>query len=339
MEQLPVDGQSGVSDRNPTAQEGRAPNRLPIEPICPQIRSIQPGGGVCMQIELFWGRCRRAYLRAFRRRYLTRMRELKLAELDACPHEVLDPRDTKFFRNQGPDCWAPEDDPFAWRDRLPLARAGLAELLILGASCGILAGLLAVVYPPVAWIPALAGLFVLWFFRDPKRTSPSETGQVLAPADGRIASIDEIAHDEFIDGPAVVIGIFLSVFNVHLNRVPAPVRIIGLSYHPGKFLNALRPESARANERLTVRMEESAPPYRRLIVRQIAGAIARRIVCWVRPGDELPAGARFGMIKFGSRTELVLPRQPGFTVAVRRGQRVKAGVSVLARFPNGTHPS
>jgi phosphatidylserine decarboxylase len=130
----------------------------------------------------------------------------------------------------------------------------------------------------------------------------------------------------------VTIGIFLSVFNVHVNRSPVSARVIGLSYRPGKFLNALRPASARENEQLAVRLEEQAFPYRRMIVRQIAGAIARRIVCWLKPGEELACGELFGMIKLGSRTELVLPREPGLQLEVRVGQKVRGGSSILARY-------
>jgi phosphatidylserine decarboxylase len=134
----------------------------------------------------------------------------------------------------------------------------------------------------------------------------------------------------------VLIGIFLSVFNVHINRVPVAARVIGLSYRKGKFLNALRPESARENEQLAVRIEENQAPYRRMIVRQITGAIARRIVCWVKPGDELAAGEQFGMIKLGSRTELVLPREEGLQILVRLGDKVQAGSRPLARYNSST---
>ena len=128
------------------------------------------------------------------------------------------------------------------------------------------------------------------------------------------------------------IGIFLSIFNVHVNRSPVAARVIGLSYSPGKFLNALRPRSARENEQLAVRLQENTPPYRRMIVRQIAGAIARRIVCWVKPGDELQRGSQFGMIKLGSRTELVLSRDEGLSLRLQLGQKVKAGKTVLAQY-------
>jgi len=332
MGQLPVGEQSGRVDKGPAAGASPPAARLEIEPMDPAITSIQPGGGVCMRVELAWGRWRRWYLRTFRRGYLARMRRTRRAELERCPHEILDPRDVKFYRNQGEDCWAAEDDPFRWRDRLPFARAGLAELLIMGGCFFALTMVLAVVWWPVAWVPAVLGLLVVWFFRDPRRVSPGGIGEVVSPADGRVVSIDEVGYDEFIGGPAVVIGIFLSIFNVHMNRMPVAARVIGLTYRRGKFLNAMRPASARENEQLAVRLEENVPPYRRMIVRQIAGAVARRIVCWVRPGEDLERGARFGMIKLGSRTELVLPRQPGLTIEVKRGQKVKAGTSVLARY-------
>ena len=332
MGQLPVEEQAGSPDQCPTAPASTSPNRLQIEPIDPAITSIQPGGGVCMRLELAWGRCRRRYLKTFRRGYLARMRQLRRGELHGCPHEILDPRDVKFYRNQGEDCWAAEDDPFTWRDRLPFVRAGLAELLILGGAFLALTVVLAVAWWPAAWVPAIPALLVVWFFRNPRRVAPGEIGQVVAPADGRVVSIDEVPHDDFIGGPAVVIGIFLSIFNVHVNRMPVAARVIGLTYRRGKFLNAMRPASARQNEQIAVRLEESSPPYRRMIVRQIAGAVARRIVCWARPGEDFGRGASFGMIKLGSRTELVLPRQPGLTVEVKRGQKVKAGASVLARY-------
>jgi phosphatidylserine decarboxylase len=285
-----------------------------------------------MRIELAWGSLRRWYLRKFRQRYVRRMAELRRGEPQGCPHDVLDPRDLKFYRNQTGCGWAQEHDPFSWRDRLPVARVGLAELLLLGGGCFVMSGVVAAVYWPLAWLPAALGLFVVSFFRNPRRAPPAEEGVVVSPADGTIASIEEVEGEEFVEGAAVVIGIFLSVFNVHINRVPDAVRVIGATYRPGKFLNALRAVSARENEQLSLRLQGVAPPYRRVVVRQIAGAIARRIVCWVKPGDELAVGEQFGMIKFGSRTELVLPREPGLRVEARLGQKVKAGTTVLARF-------
>jgi phosphatidylserine decarboxylase len=298
----------------------------------PQITSIQPGGGACMRLELAWGYVRRWYLKIFRPGYVGRMAALRRGDRNVCPFEVLDPRDVKFYRNLGGYYWEKEDDPFAWRDQLPFARVGLAELwLISGAFFGLAVGLVRL-YWPLALIPAVLGLCVVWFFRNPSRSVPQGAGLVVAPADGKVVAIEEIEHDEYIGGPALLIGIFLSVFNVHINRLPVAARVIGLTYRPGKFLNAMRPESARENERLTVRIEENAAPYRRMIVRQIAGLIARRIVCWLKPGDELAAGQQFGMIKLGSRTELVIPRNSTLRLTAKLGDTVKAGASVLARY-------
>ena len=319
------------------ADQGSAGARLAIEPLDPSIGSIQPGGGVCMRIELGWGRWRRLVLRIFRRGYLRRMEALRRGQVNRCPHPVLDPRDTKFFRNQGGYYWELADDPFAWRDRLPVARVGLAELVLLGGGCFVLALMAGLVYWPVSLVPAALGLFVVSFFRNPRRVIPNAPGQVVAPADGKVVAVEELPHDDYVGGRAVLIGIFLSVFNVHINRSPVAARVVGLTYRRGKFLNALRAASAQKNEQMVVRLEENAFPHRRLIVRQIAGAIARRIVCWVAPGENLERGDQFGMIKLGSRTELVLPWEPGLQVRVAVGEHVCAGSSVLAEYGSDAH--
>jgi phosphatidylserine decarboxylase len=261
------------------------------------------------------------------------MTAVRICDGTGCPHEVLDPRDLKYYRNQTGDCWRPEDDPFRWRDQLPFVRAGLGELFILTTICLLLAAAFGYLYWPLAIPCLLASALVVWFFRDPQRVVPTEVGLVVAPADGKVVAIERIEYDPYLEGPALQIGIFLSVFNVHVNRSPVASRIIGLTYKPGKFLNALRPRSAQENEQLAIRLEETHPPYRRYIVRQIAGAIARRIVCWVRPGDSLARGARFGMIKLGSRTELILPAgNHELEIHVQIGQHVKAGHSVIAQY-------
>jgi phosphatidylserine decarboxylase len=325
-----------------------AAHRLPLEPMDPLLTSIQPGGGVIVHLELAWGRLRRWYLKTFRRGYVERMRQLRQGDVNGCPHEVLDPRDLKFYRNQPNYWWNAADDPFAWRDRLPFARDGLAELLVFCilffGSAKLLAfglwysgttGAVAV----LGWVAVAAlvviGLLIVWFFRNPDRKIPQGAGLVVSPADGKVVAIEEIEHDDFIGGPAVMVGIFLSIFNVHINRMPIAGRIIGLRYKKGLYLNALKPESARENEQLAVRLEGTNGPHRRMIVRQIAGAIARRIVCGLKPGDEPAAGDRFGMIKLGSRTELLLPREEGLKIRATIGQTVKAGTSVLAEYKNG----
>jgi phosphatidylserine decarboxylase len=311
----------------------------------PQLTWDQPGGGVIVRWELAWGRLRRWSLKTFRRGYVERMARLRKGNYNGCPHEVLDSRDLKFFRNQGGYFWDPVDDPFRWRDRLPFARAGLAELLVFSAGtfggAAILAAILLStgaegVWRLAGWLAVTAllviGGLIVWFFRNPNRAIPGGAGTVVSPADGVVVTIEELEHDEFIGGPAILIGIFLSIFNVHINRCPLAGRVIGLRYQKGKFLNALRPESARENEQLAVRLQETQAPFRRFVVRQITGAIARRIVCWLKPGDELATGEQFGMIKLGSRTELVLPREAGLAIKVKTGDGVNAGSSILAVF-------
>jgi phosphatidylserine decarboxylase len=269
----------------------------------------------------------------FRRGYLRRMADCRQGtDAAGVPHPVLDPRDVKFFCNQGGYHWRAVDDPFAWRDQLPFVRVGLAELILIGGGCLLAAGILSWFWPAAAIVPLVLCGFVCWFFRNPRRTVPDAVGLVVSPADGKVVEIEHREQDPEIGGPSVTIGIFLSVFNVHLNRAPVAARVIELCYRPGKFLNALRAASARENEMMIVRLEEDCPPYRRMIVRQIAGAIARRIVCQVAPGERLDRGEMFGMIKFGSRTELVLPHSEGLEVQVRIGQKVQAGSTVLAAY-------
>ncbi len=342
------DASTNVSEKSASleADPRSAPSSpATLEPMDPQLTSIQPGGGIVMRIELAWGHLRRAYLKTFRRGYVERMRHTRQGTHNGCPHEVLDPRDLKFHRNQPGYWWDEADDPFAYRDRLPFVRDGLAELLLFSLLTFVPAAMLAWLgwglELPGAWswlcrlasvALAVIGALIVWFFRNPRRKIPAEPGLVVSPADGKVVAVEELEYDPFIGGPAVLVGIFLSIFNVHVNRMPVAGRVVGLSYRRGKFLNALRPESARENEQLAVRIESTELPARRMIVRQIAGAIARRIVCRLKPGDVLPRGELFGMIKLGSRTELVLPRQDGLRLCVQPGQNVRAGTSVIAAY-------
>ncbi len=335
-----------MSDSSTTIPTAKASTeRAEIEPMDPQLRTIQPGGGVIIQIEQAWGKLRRFYLRTFRKGYVARMESLRKGDFNPCPHPVLDPRDLKFHQNQPGYYWDREDDPFTWRDRIPFARVGLAELLVFsliffGLAAGLAWWMLAVPLTTleqiIGWLlvatSSVIGILIVWFFRDPERKIAQEPGLVVSPADGLVVAIDEIAHDDYIGGPAVMVGIFLSIFNVHINRSPVDAKVIALRYRKGKYLNALRPESARENEQLAVRLEEKSAPYRRMIVRQITGAIARRIVCWLKPNDELERGERFGMIKLGSRTELVIPAEPGLNIRTKIGEKVKAGRSILAEY-------
>jgi phosphatidylserine decarboxylase len=315
-----------------------SPARLIAEPLPENLSSVQPGGGFCYRVELAWGRWRRWYLRTFRSGYVRRMAELREGSTTGAPHEILDPRDLKYCRNQCECSWRERDDPFRWRGRLPFARWGLAELQLMGYPLAALAAVGAWVHWSLAIVPAVLLLFVLYFFRDPPRRVPQEPGLLVSPADGTVAEVTRLDHDEFIGGPAVRIGIFLSIFNVHINRAPANARVIRLRYQPGLFLNALNPECTIKNENLWMGLEEEFPPHRRLAVRQIAGLIARRIVCDLRSGQRVARGEKFGMIKLGSRTELVCPDEESLQVLAQIGQKVKGGSTVLARYdrPSGS---
>ena len=167
-----------------------------------------------------------------------------------------------------------------------------------------------------------ASLALLGFFRDPERTPPGVPGAVLAPADGRVMAVVELS-DPWV-GQAVRISIFLSPLDVHVNRAPVGGLVKNVEYVTGRFLAAYRPEASEQNERCTLSVEGEQA---RVAVRQISGVLARRIVCRARPGDTLRAGERYGLIRFGSRTDLVLPL--GTQVRVRVGDRVRGGESVM----------
>ncbi len=343
----PGEGQVDASTSETDSFELESPTSIhpPLEPMDPQLTTVQPGGGVVIELELAWGNFRRWYLKTFRSGYVARMKELRQGDKNACPHEVLDPRDVKFFRNQNGYYWDEKDDPFTWRNQLPFVRDGLAELFVFIALfwgvaaligwwtiAGGFQGIDRVVLGLIALTSFVIGGLIMWFFRNPNRPIPAGPGQVVAPADGKVVEIVEIDDDPFIKGPAIRIGIFLSIFNVHINRSPVVGQVIGLRYKPGKCLNALRPESARENEQLEVRIKEIDAPYRKMVIRQITGAIARRIVNGLKPGDKLTRGEVFGMIKLGSRTELLIPQEEGLKIITQLGDKIQAGSTVLAEY-------
>lgn len=290
-----------------------------------------------MALELWWGRVRRAWLRRFRPGYVRRMRELRQGDCEHCDHDVIDARDLKFYRNVCGFSFAPGHDRFRWRDRLPVAREALAEVMVLGGPPAAAAAVCAWLgwWLPAAVLATIAAAAAA-FFRDPRRAVPQEPGVVVAPADGTVMDIENVQQERALDGAAVRIGIFLSLLNVHVNRAPLACRVIALDYQPGKFLAAMRRSASEENERLEMVLEEEQAPHRPIIVRQIAGAVARRIVCTLRPGQAVQRGEKIGLIKFGSRTEVALPKEEGLEILVRRGSRVRAGTTVLARYGEGT---
>lgn len=196
-----------------------------------------------------------------------------------------------------------------------------AVVIALGVIGGVLGWL---------WLTVLSVLLVLFcinFFRDPDRPIPAGDDVVVAAADGVVADIVEIEEDEVLKTRCKRVGIFLSVFDVHVNKAPIAGKVTYLQHHPGLYLDARNPECSVKNEALTWAIEGSKAT---LVIRQITGAIARRIVPWSKVGDTVEKGFRFGMIRFGSRTEVYLPMNA--TVEVKVGDRVVGAQSVIARL-------
>ncbi len=167
-------------------------------------------------------------------------------------------------------------------------------------------------------------LFVTWFLRDPERTVPQGEGIVVSPADGKVIEVSETAEEKV--GPCTKVAIFMSVFSVHVNRVPVSGTVVDVRYRPGTFHVASMGKKTEANERMIIYIETEHGMFR---VDQVAGLVARRISCWLNPGDRAVQGERFGLIRFGSLLECWLPK--GFTPACERGQTVHAGESVIGR--------
>ncbi len=205
---------------------------------------------------------------------------------------------------------------------------GNEEVLGYGASAFALAIPLSVLVAPWAGaVPVAVWVLMLGFFRDPERTPEGAEEDLVSPADGRVTDVIDTEHP-FMNGACRRVGIFLSVFDVHVNRSPAAGRVAHLLYRPGAFVDARSPEASRVNE--SHEMGIVTPSGSRLLVRQISGAIARRIVCAVATGRELARGERYGMIKFGSRAEVSL--DPAlYEIVVRPGDVVRGGRTVLAR--------
>lgn len=229
--------------------------------------------------------------------------------------------------------------------RIPLNAGGTREIAMIAGAGGI---------PAVcAWIGAATGHTLCWpiavvltlatlcgiaFFRDPNRKIPAEPGILVAPADGKVTETIKIDYDPWIDGPAMRLSIFLSVLDVHVNRSPCDGTVRSVSYKPGKFLDARDTNSGRLNEANTIVIEPDDPSIPLIVVRQIAGLIARRIVCSVKPGDRVQTGQRIGLIKFGSRTELIVAGHEAYAPAVEVGDVARGAATIMARRceSNGT---
>lgn len=211
---------------------------------------------------------------------------------------------------------------------IPIVREGLPFIAAAGGSA-VLAGTLGWVAPAVV-LGALM-LLTAWFFRNPRRHVPHTAGAVVAPGDGRVIAVTEEYEPRYLKDQGIRVSIFLNIFDVHVNRIPCDGTIEGIVYQPGRFLAANRPEATLRNEQngLMIRTAEGG----KVLCVQVAGLLARRIVCWAFPGEAVACGERFGLIRFGSRVDTFLPLGTKLRVAV--GDYAKGGETVLAELTCG----
>ncbi len=203
-----------------------------------------------------------------------------------------------------------------------IARDGFIYVLLPAAVAAVFALL---GFWPVAVVFGLLAAFMAYFFRDPNRATPADRHAVVSPADGRVTRVKAI--DDQAANSATLVSIFLSPFDVHINRAPIAGRVSNVSYTRGKFLMATDENSSLVNEQNAITIEGEGVT---IVCKQIAGILARRIVCWKQAGEHVELGERFGLIKFSSRTDLVLPAN--IEVLVKEGARVKGGLTVIGRI-------
>lgn len=215
---------------------------------------------------------------------------------------------------------------------MSFAREGIPFILIAAAvaAAGYTAALARRSWPLwlLAFVLTLLALWVAYFFRDPERTGPRGDRLVISPADGRVIDIREVDEPAYLGGRAIRISVFMNVFNVHVNRYPVSGTVEYVHYNPGKFFNAAAEKASLDNEQMSVGVRTGA---QKVLFRQIAGLIARRIVTYSRPGDTAGQGDRMGLIRFGSRVDVFVP--VGSTIRATLDQKPVAGVTVLAELP------
>ncbi len=183
-------------------------------------------------------------------------------------------------------------------------------------------------WPWLTALGVLSGGFFAYFFRDPERNIPPEPGVIVSPADGVVVRVDEVQESEFLRGPARYVAIFMNVFDVHVNRAPVAAVVREMRHRPGEYKAASRQDAPARNEQQALMLENEAG--RQVLVVQIAGLLARRIIPFVKPGQSLARGERLGLICFGSRVDLYLPGDS--QIQVKTGDRVKAGSSIIGRW-------
>jgi len=202
---------------------------------------------------------------------------------------------------------------------LPLAKESRPYIIPVASAAVLLFLLRSFV---AGWIALLILLLFAYFFRDPERRVPSGEGLILAPADGRVVGVSFAGGGE--EGKGILISIFLSLLDVHVNRSPVRGMVSGVVYQKGSFHLAFRNEASRENEQNIITFEHGRD---RITLKQIAGLIARRVVCWVQLGQEVEAGQRIGFMKFGSRVDLIVPQRS--EIAVKKGDKVRGGITVI----------
>lgn len=209
---------------------------------------------------------------------------------------------------------------------IPFAKEGI-PFIAAPAGVTLIAGWLG--WPVVAFLGAVATLFSAWFFRNPARLIPQGPNLVVAPGDGKVIAIEEEFEPRYLKDRSIRVTIFLNVFDVHINRMPCDGTIEDIQYQPGLFLVASKPEATLRNEQNAVMLK--TPEGIKVLCVQVAGLIARRIVCWVSPRERAVRGERYGLIRFGSRMDTFLPI--GTKLQVVLGERVKGGQTILGELP------
>ncbi|GJL62038.1 MAG: phosphatidylserine decarboxylase proenzyme [Nitrospirales bacterium] len=208
---------------------------------------------------------------------------------------------------------------------IPIAREGIPFVLGAGAPA-VAAGVVGWMGPALA-LGALAS-YCAWFFRNPARVIPPGDELIVSPGDGLVVAVEREYESRFLKSQSIRISIFLNIFNVHINRVPCEGILCDVAYQPGQFIPASKPDATIRNEQNALMIQRS--DGKKVLCVQVAGLIARRIVCWATPGERVAKGDRFGLIRFGSRMDLYLPEES--QVIVKTGDRVKGGASILAEL-------
>lgn len=208
---------------------------------------------------------------------------------------------------------------------MPIVQEGIP---FVGTASGLTLACWWLDWPVGAVVFSALTLFTAWFFRNPRRTIPQEPGLIVAPGDGKIVAIDEEYEPRFLKERSIRLSIFLNIFDVHVNRIPCEGTVEDVVYQPGRFVAANRPDAGLRNEQNALMLRTAGGA--KVLCVQVAGLIARRIVCWASPGEVVQRGERFGLIRFGSRMDTFLPLSTVLRVAV--GDRVKGGETVLGEL-------